>query len=346
VVNPYDPTELYATDWQRTISTTTTTTGDIKVSRDAGQSWNAIPGFKNIATHNGEFDFACGGAAVYGGDPRYSGRQIFATECPLEQIVFVPNHPEVRVAVLYPGGVAFSRDAGLHWIPLDVTNASEATDLIKLPHSAFYDPTPHPTPNSKNGYTSLYVALEGQGVERVDGPFATLEGIVLVYKPPFGIAPAVLGAAVQVNTQAGLVGLEPGADGLLRANILFDVSVVNAPVTLSLLVGGEVVQQVVWSLTDAQRVSGVISLSNGSCEDAMQSAISSCDSVGGKKNVHDCEKDATTQEASCEKADHACHKRAEDLERQCELSGGDRTTCEEKYEPLEGSCDQPLFFSE
>lgn len=158
-VNPYDPSELYATDLGPS--------SGIKVSRDGGQSWTAIPQLKDIATNHGEFDFACG---KFVNGPNYSILDPFGQECSLTSMVFPPGQPLLRFAVLYPGGLAFSRDSGTHWISLDVTNSASLPQLIEAPHTAFYDPSVNAAGNS-----SLYVALAGRGVVRVDAPFATLE---------------------------------------------------------------------------------------------------------------------------------------------------------------------------
>ena len=157
-VNPYDPSELYATDL-----------GDstIKASRDGGQSWAPVPELKDIATNHGEFIFDCGDFAFGSG-----GGGIFQAACPLVDVNFNRDHPEIRVAALFPGGIAFSRDYGQHWIPLHVTNADPfgsppVYDLIEMPHSVFYDPEPNVLTNAP----SIYLAVQGRGVIRVDGPF-------------------------------------------------------------------------------------------------------------------------------------------------------------------------------
>jgi hypothetical protein len=79
-------------------------------------------------------------------------------------VIFAPEHPDWRFALLNPAGVVFSRDAGHHWIPLNVTSP------VDRPSSGFYDPTLNPT----TGSPSLYVALHGHGVIRVDAPFSSL----------------------------------------------------------------------------------------------------------------------------------------------------------------------------
>src|ERR1700691_1049761 len=160
-VNPYDPSELWAIDLGASPSA-------IKVSRDGGQSWAAVQQLKDIDTNYGEFDFTCG-AFANGPNTSYADKQIFGNQCSMTEMLFPPGLPQVRFAMLYPGGVAFSGDSGKDWIPLNATNALPSQQPIELPQSAFYDPNVNAAGNS-----SLYVALEGKGVKRIDAPFATL----------------------------------------------------------------------------------------------------------------------------------------------------------------------------
>ena len=55
-------------------------------------------------------------------------------------VAFDPNDGNLRFAVLDPGGVAFSRDAGQHWMPLGVT------DPLDRPDAGLFDPTANPAP--------------------------------------------------------------------------------------------------------------------------------------------------------------------------------------------------------
>ena len=164
-VNPYDPTELWAID----LGSTPTA---IKVSRDGGQSWAAVQQLKDIATNHSEFDFTCGAFPFANGPPNYNDKDIFGNECSVTQMVFPAGQPQMRFAVLYPGGIAFSSDAGNSWIPLNATNAQDSLQPIEMPQSAFYDPTVN-----SFGDSSLYVALEGKGVKRIDAPFATMTSV-------------------------------------------------------------------------------------------------------------------------------------------------------------------------
>jgi hypothetical protein len=159
-VNPYDANELWAIDLGSTPSA-------IKVSRDGGESWTPVPQLKDIATNYGEFDFTCG--AFANGPSNYGDKEIFGNQCSMTEMLFPPGLPNVRFAVLYPGGVAFSGDGGKTWMPLNATNAQASAQPIELPQSAFYDPNVNAAGNS-----SLYVALEGKGVKRIDAPFASL----------------------------------------------------------------------------------------------------------------------------------------------------------------------------
>jgi len=268
VVNPYDPNELYATD----LGDPDPSVHTIKVSHDGGNSWDSVPQLKDVATNYGEFDFDCGALGANG--TYYQDKEIFGDECPLMQIVFVRGHPELRFAVLYPGGLAFSRDGGNSWMPLNVTNAQPGAgqpigllniipvqpgDLqpVELPHSAFYDPQP----NTSTGDTSLFVALEGKGVKRVDAPFATLTTAEIVFKEgslesstPFEVTALVTPLDVSVP-------LRLGADGIFRGIVMFDSAHVSH-LQVSFLVNGRLTQVLGHSMTDAEASKGVAVLTN------------------------------------------------------------------------------------
>jgi hypothetical protein len=171
VANPYDASELYAADL-----------GDqkIKISHDYGQTWYVqqtltdIATVKDPVTNQPTFRFDCG----YLFNPNTPGRGwgvatgFFANACALADVAFDRNQPNVRVAALYPGGLAFSPDAGATWIPLDVTDANPATatDLMELPISVFYDGE-----STSNGMATIYVALRGPSLKAVTGPFPTIQ---------------------------------------------------------------------------------------------------------------------------------------------------------------------------
>jgi hypothetical protein len=217
-VNPYDPRELYASDL-----------GDdtIKVSRDGGATWRPIPFLKDIATNYGEYTFGCGKFA-----DGTAGSGIFQSACPLVDMAFNRDHPEIRVAALFPGGVAFSRDSGQHWAALNVTNAqpfikpgdkfAESFDLIEMPRAVFYDPEL----NAFTGSASIFVALQGKGVIRVDGPFDKLASGRVYYCPVCDDPAARPGRFARVNAVFPAlvlsVPLKPGTDGSYHGDFPFD----------------------------------------------------------------------------------------------------------------------------
>ena len=247
--NPYDPMEVWATDL-----------GDrtIKVTRDGGKTWLPVPLLKDVATNHGEFAFTCGSFQGFGPDG-YVDKQIFAADCPLTEMVFVRDHPEIRVATLYPGGVAFSRDAGNHWIPLDVIN-QQSSQPTELPQSSFYDSAL----NFRNGDTNLYIALEGKGLRRVEGPFPTLEGGLVVFCPGCpGGGGLLAGAAVNVivGALATSVPLRLDGDGLYRGTVLFDSAKITS-FDYQFEVNGKPTRRFRLNLNAGEIASGVTMLTN------------------------------------------------------------------------------------
>ena len=249
-VNPYDPSELYTTDLDDS---------SIRVSRDGGQTWLRDQTLKDVATNYGEFDFESGNQPFW--DRSYYDKEIFGGECPLEQVVFVRDDPKTRVAVLYPGGVAFSRDGGHHWIPLHVTNALASEQPIELPKSAFYDPTPDPDSGGKN--TVLYIGLEGRGIKRVEGPFPTLESARITYCS-FCTAPGFNPSSVNavIDEPSGqVVALHPLGNGLFAGDFPFD-SATTSSITYHIVADSVPSPAVVQPLTPEDQASGVMALTN------------------------------------------------------------------------------------
>jgi hypothetical protein len=246
-VNPFDATELYAVD----LSDRT-----IKGSGDGGQTWAPIPILKDIATDYGEFDFDC---SAFGGGTRYQDKQIFGNECPLADMVFVRDAPEIRFAILYPGGVAFSRDYGVHWMPLNVTHAKWWEQPIELPHSGFYDPLPN-----FSGDTSLFIALEGKGVKRVTGPFSRLQGGAIIYCPTCqadGVGDPLSNVTAYIPTLDQMIPLRLDADGYWRGDVLFNYGEVSA-VDFQFIADGNPTQMFHHVLDQDELASGVTVLSN------------------------------------------------------------------------------------
>ena len=253
-VNPYDPNELYATDLGD---------GSIRVSRDGGLSWIPDPTLRDVATNHGEFDFDCGNFPfnlfAYS---RYGDKELFGNQCPVMQVVFVRDKPEVRVAVLYPGGVAFSRDSGHHWIPLHVTHEVAGEQPILLPSSAFYDPTPNA--DSSNPNTDLFVSLEGRGLERVEGPFATLESGRITDCPicrlPRGRRVVNVTAVVDSPGPQN-VPMHPIGGGLYQGDFVFD-SARTARVSYRVVTDGSPGPRTIQDLSPADVSSGVVALTS------------------------------------------------------------------------------------
>jgi hypothetical protein len=153
VADPYQRNVLYATD---------AASGRIITIYNNGNNQTPAFALNQIATNYGVVTGTCQGAW-----------------CPLMKMEFVPTQPEYRIASLYPGGVAFSRDAGGDWIPLGGVGqppqygTGTGSSPFEVPTATFYDSQVNPT----TGTPSLYVAFDGHGNERVDAPFPTLEGI-------------------------------------------------------------------------------------------------------------------------------------------------------------------------
>ncbi len=209
-VNPYDADVLYASDLGD---------GAIKVSEDGGATWRVDRTLTNLATNFGEFTFDCGYPARSDGPARTS---IFAFACPLQSMVFDRNHPNLRVAALTPGGVAISRDSGRHWIPLLVTNNGPFDNgPPEFPFSIFYDPTDNPS----TGQPSLYVALVGKSVKRVDGPLLTAtSGDIAICQicatGIFGHRPKAI--SFVLDSPQARFALRPDAHGTFRGSFLLD----------------------------------------------------------------------------------------------------------------------------
>ena len=162
------------------------------------------------------------------------------------------------MAALWPGGVAFSRDAGKHWLPLDVTNVSYlSTELYELPFSLFYDPEPNPA----TGAPSLYVAANGKSIKRVDGPFPSLVSSLVE------ICPTCLGlrigrksqVVVVINKLDARLPLHQDYDGFYRGRLLFDSAALST-FAYHFEVDGETTASISHTLSDAERSAGVFTL--------------------------------------------------------------------------------------
>ena len=125
-VNPYDPKELYAVS---------VASQAIKVSRDFGGKWTTDPTLTDIATNHGEYRIGCLGTR---GDNTASSP---FKACSLAGMAFDVYSPNIRVAAMLYGGIAFSRDGGKDWMALDLTDNNHlvSDNLTQMVVSCFFD---------------------------------------------------------------------------------------------------------------------------------------------------------------------------------------------------------------
>jgi hypothetical protein len=238
-VDPYNPNNLFVTDDR---------TKNIKESFDGGVNWQVDSALTKIAEGQGTFAYNC----VHTPD----AQGITTNGCLLKDMQFVPGQPKVRVAVTLPGGVAFSRDSGHHWIDLDVTDngtsflSKRDPQPIKSAAGAFYDPTLNP----RTGEPSIYVALRGAGVERVDGPFSHLGGIEYDVR-----CEACRTMSVIDHTTNTSVPMTPFPDGSFRATELMDLTGITI-LSFQYVVDGVPAQNQVAPLSTDELDGGVVSV--------------------------------------------------------------------------------------
>lgn len=232
-VNPYAPTELYAVD-----------AGDrtIKASIDGGQSWNVQWTLTQFATNSqvgtgNAYYFGCGGNDEGPPYPPYTGG------CALSGMSFDPFNPTLRVATSEFGGLAFSRDSGRDWMPLNVTNNVVSADspLTEQVNSAFYY---YPK-------ETIYAALHGGSMLSVTGPFPALEQMTLIY--PRSAATRVL---VNVSPTGLWFWLTKDRDGSFSGTFLFDSSRYKQ-LTVAFGTPPFTSRQMTYTLTAAELLSGV-----------------------------------------------------------------------------------------
>jgi hypothetical protein len=246
IANPYSTDEVYATVLKPTPS--------IKVTRNGGRTWSTDAGLTGIASHNGEFVIDCSWLPA-----THADKQVFGQECSLLGMSFDPYHPNIRLASLYPGGVALSRDFGLHWIPLDVTNvnANTAKGPIDLPGFVYYDPAPDWT----LGFPSAYVGIEGHGVVRVDGLSPDLSVGQGICATCAGAALSPSKVQLVVPMLHASVPVQRDADGVWRGNVLFRGAGLES-LHYQFVIDGTSTRTFVHPITPAERESGVMTLAD------------------------------------------------------------------------------------
>jgi hypothetical protein len=193
-VNPYDPTELYAVS---------VASNEILVSRDSGQHWEPNNTLTDLATNHGEYRLGGNnaGGSVTGGCNNQRGSGPFSQGCGLSGMAFDAFKSKIRVAALFYGGVAFSRDAGKHWMDLDITNNNHlpcwpvpgppclllSNNLTQIAASVFFDGETHGTGKKKPPIPGpdqlIYVGLRGSSIRAILGPFEDLTTLNFTYTP-------------------------------------------------------------------------------------------------------------------------------------------------------------------
>jgi hypothetical protein len=232
-VNPYAPTELYAVD-----------AGDhtIKASIDGGRSWNVQWTLTQFATNS---QVGTGNAYYFGCADSDDGPPYlpYTRGCALSGMSFDPFNPTLRVATSEFGGLAFSRDSGVDWMPLNATNNVASVDgpLTEQVNSAFYY---YPK-------ETIYAALHGGSMLSVTGPFPVLEQMTLVYPPS-----ASTRVLVNVSPMGLWFWLTKDRDGSFSGTFLFDSSKYKQ-LTVAFATSPFTSQQMTYTLTAAELLSGV-----------------------------------------------------------------------------------------
>jgi hypothetical protein len=130
-------------------------------STDGGRTWRVEPALNARATNNGEYTFTFQRSK---GDIRCG---------PLQSMVFSPVNTDFRLAVTFPGGLAFTRNAGQDWFNVGddlhgvgaLAGVRSLRDLYAYPYSAYL--------TGRAGEFRLYVALLGRGLVRIDTALRT-----------------------------------------------------------------------------------------------------------------------------------------------------------------------------
>ncbi len=156
-VDPWDANVLYVWD------DPDARTSAIRSSADGGNTWREEPALKTRATNHGEYTFTFRRGA---GDIRCG---------PLQAVLFSAADPDLRVAVTFPGGLSFTRNAGQDWFDLGedlhgvgaLAGVQRLRDLGAYPYSGYLA--------GREGRFRLYVALLGRGLVRIDTALRTVK---------------------------------------------------------------------------------------------------------------------------------------------------------------------------
>jgi hypothetical protein len=270
-VNPYDPTELYAVSVANQA---------IEVSRDSGAHWKTDATLTDIATNHGEYSIGDIPSAGTGGCNITRGggaTNPFSQGCSLSGMAFDAFKPEIRVAAMFYGGIAFSRDRGHDWIALDVTDNNHlacwpsppcflvGNNLTQIVASVFFDGETHGTKKPKKKLPIpgpdqiIYAGLRGQSMRMVIGPFRDLMSMNFTYKPKG--TPAQVSVKILTKGLQQFIPLRLGTDKLFHGSLLFDWKT-TASVQYQYLGDGAPTAPETRPLSSSEETDGVANVSN------------------------------------------------------------------------------------
>ncbi len=254
-VNPYDASELYAIDLSDKV---------VKHSKNGGADWVVDSTLTDLATNHGEYDMGCYSSV---GRPKESATDPFTNVCSLSGMAFDPFWPKARAAAMLYGGIAFSRDSGVHWIPLEVNynNHFLSDNLTSGVEDVFIDAETQ-LPGLPANDQIIYAALHGQKLLRIEAPFRTLEAVNFAYNPfgtpcaskPLGTEKASQCISVVIPTLGQTIELYKDPDGFFEGSALFDLSTLSSStLTYYFVVNGTKTASDTYTLNSVDKSNGV-----------------------------------------------------------------------------------------
>ncbi len=254
-VNPYDASELYALDLQDKVVMHTT---------NGGASWAEDNTLTDLATNHGEYNMGCYSSV---GRPVESASDPFTNVCSFAWVAFDPFWPQARAAAMLYGGIAFSRDSGAHWIPLDVNDNNHflSNNLTSGVNSVFIDAETQ-LPGLPANNQILYAGLHGYRLLRIEAPFRTLEAVNFAYNPagtpcgakPLGSEKASECISVVIPTLGQTIELYKDQSGFFDGTAIFDLSTLSSStLTYYFVVNGTKTANATYTLTSADKANGV-----------------------------------------------------------------------------------------
>ncbi len=260
-VNPYDASEIYALDLQDKVIMHTT---------NGGASWAEDNTLTDLATNHGEYDLGCYSSV---GRPVESASDPFTNVCSLGYVAFDPFWPQARAAAMLYGGIAFSRDSGAHWIPLNVNDNNHflSNNLTTGVNSVFIDAETQ-IPGLPANNQTLYAGLHGYRLLRIEAPFRSLEAVNFAFDPfgtpcaskPLGSEKASQCISVVIPTLGQTIELYKDQSGSFDGTALFDLSTLStSTLTYYFMVNGSNTANATYTLTSADKTNGVATVPAG-----------------------------------------------------------------------------------